>query len=86
MAYIYRTVKLSKCFGQQVTEYGEFIDFYGELEGFVTPQKATKKFRKMLTNQSITINRVEHYEDLYYMKVGDFIGYASLKTSKQVHM
>ena len=83
---IYRTVKLSKCYGQQVTDFGEFIDFYGELPGFVTPQKASKKFRKMFTNQSIVINKVEHYEDLYYMEVSDFLNYAKLKTTKQVNL
>ena len=85
MSFVNRTVKLSKCYGQQVTEYGDFADFYSELEGFYSPQKATRKLRRMFGNQSITINRVEHYECAYRMGTPEFLTYAQCVGQKQVN-
>lgn len=79
MAEIKKKTYTSECSGQRVSETGEFVDFSGTLMGRVTPVTATKKLRKALNDQTITINHVEEHCEVYVMPVEEFIECARIK-------
>lgn len=68
-----RTVTLSACIGQRLSELGEFEDYQDILIGDYTPEKATRTLRRIHSDQTITIVRVEQETGTYEMKIEDFI-------------
>lgn len=72
-----RTIALSRCSGQMVHD-GEFFDVCEELPGRYTPERATRKLRRELGDESITINHVEIESHYYSMKLEDFMTNAEI--------
>lgn len=72
-----RTIALSRCSGQMLKD-GEFFDVYEELPGRFTPERATRKLRRELNDESITINHVEIETHYYSMPIEDFMTHAEI--------
>lgn len=72
-----RTVALSRCYGQMVVN-GEFFDVYEEIPGNYTPERATRKLRRELDDETITINHVEIEKHYYSMTLEDFMTHAKI--------
>lgn len=72
-----RTIALSKCSGQMLKD-GEFFDVYEELIGRYTPERATRKLRRELGDETITINHVETETHYYSMPIEDFMIHADI--------
>lgn len=72
-----RTIALSRCSGQMVCD-GEFFDVYEELPGRFTPERATRKLRRELNDESITINHVEIESHYYSMTLEEFMTHAEI--------
>lgn len=72
-----RTIALSRCSGQMV-HGGEFFDVYEELPGRFTPERATRKLRRELNDESITINHVEIESHYYSMTLEEFMAHAEI--------
>lgn len=70
---INKTVRITKCYGQRLGSNGEFEDYYIELPGFLSLEKATRMVRRSEKDPMITINKIEHYQSYYRMSVSDFI-------------
>lgn len=72
-----RTIAFSRCSGQMLKD-GEFFDVYEELPGRYTPERATRKLRRELGNETITINHVETETHYYSMPLEDFMIHAEI--------
>ena len=72
-----RTIALSRCSGQMLAD-GEFFDVYEELPGYFTPERATRKLRRELGDETITINNVEIETHYYSMPLEDFMIHAEI--------
>ena len=72
-----RTIALSRCSGQKVHD-GEFFDVYEELPWRFTPERATRKLRRELNDESITINHVEIESHYYSMTLEEFMTHAEI--------
>lgn len=72
-----RTIALSRCSGQMLKD-GEFFDVYEELPGRYTPERATRKLRRELGDETITINHVETETHYYSMPLEDFMIHAEI--------
>lgn len=72
-----RTIALSRCSGQMLKD-GEFFDVCEELPGRFTPERATRKLRRELNDESITINHVEIESHYYSMTLEDFMTHAEI--------
>lgn len=72
-----RTIALSRCSGQMLKD-GEFFDVYEELPGRFTPERATRKLRRELNDESITINHVEIELHYYSMSLEEFMTHAEI--------
>lgn len=72
-----RTIALSRCSGQMVRD-GEFFDVCEELPGRFTPERATRKLRRELNDESITINHVEIESHYYSMTLEEFMTHAEI--------
>ena len=70
-----RTIVLSRCSGQMIKD-GEFFDVYEELPGHFTPERATRKLRRELGDETITINHVETETHYYSMPLEDFMNHS----------
>ena len=70
-----RTIALSRCSGQMLKD-GEFFDVYEELPGRFTPERATRKLRRELGDE--TINHVETETHYYSMTLEDFMIHADI--------
>ena len=79
-----RTVTISVCFGQRVNALGEFEDFVEDLTRAITPERATRLFRKRYRDDSITINRVDTMTDEYYLTEDEFLKYAHIRGEEQI--
>lgn len=66
-----RTLTLSFCVGVNIIE-GEIRDFYEVLPGDYTPERATKKLRRLNEDQSITINEVRTETGYFVMDLLEF--------------
>ncbi len=76
MRNIGRSFSVSKCEGQRYNyETQEIEDFYVELYGNFTPQRATNKLRKEYKDKTIQIFYVEQDKHYYTMTFDDFIKY-----------
>ena len=74
-----RTIALSRCSGQMLKD-GEFFDVYEELPGRFTPERATRKLRRELGDDTVTINHVEIETHYYSMTLEDFMIHADITT------
>lgn len=72
-----RTIALSRCSGQMLKD-GEFFDVYEELPGRFTPERATRKLRRELGDDTIVINHVEVETHYYSMTLEDFMIHADI--------
>lgn len=72
-----RTIALSRCSGQMLKD-GEFFDVCEELPGRYTPERATRKLRRELGDETITINHVETETHYYSMPLEDFMIHAEI--------
>lgn len=72
-----RTIALSRCSGKMLKD-GEFFDVYEELPGRFTPERATRKLRRELGDETITINHIEIEKHYYSMTLEDFITHAEI--------
>ena len=72
-----RTIALSRCSWQMLKD-GEFFDVYEELPGRYTPERATRKLRRELGDETITINHVETETHYYSMPLEDFMIHAEI--------
>ncbi len=72
-----RTIALSRCSGQMLKD-GEFFDVYEELPGRFTPERATRKLRRELGDDTVTINHVEIETHYYSMTLEDFMIHADI--------
>lgn len=77
-----RTLTLSHCLGIEVLG-GQIEEYYRLLVGDYTPEKATRKLRKMECNESITIKTVEHETGYFTMDVYEFIQMANCKLKEK---
>ena len=68
-----RSIQLSHCNGQRLNEQGDFEDFHELVMGSITPKSATRYFRKVFADDTITVNNVETDVDYYSMPIEDFI-------------
>lgn len=72
-----RTIALSRCSGQMLKD-GEFFDVHEELPGRFTPERATRKLRRELGDDTVTINHVEIEAHYYSMPLEDFMIHADI--------
>lgn len=79
-----RLVTISVCFGQRVNALGEFEDFVGDVTRAVTPDRATRIFRKKYRDDSIVINRVDTMTDEYYLTEDEFLKYAHIRGEETI--
>ena len=75
---IRRRVTASVCFGQRVNAIGEFEDFDETVTRAITPEMATRAFRRKYGDPTITVNHVETATDVYELSFEDFLRYAHL--------
>lgn len=75
---IRRRVTASVCFGQRVNALGEFEDFDETVTRAITPEMATRAFRRKYGDPTITVNHVETATDVYELSFEDFLRYAHL--------
>lgn len=75
---IRRRVTASVCFGQRVNALGEFEDFDETVTRAITPEMATRAFRRKYGDPTITVNHVETATDVYELSFDDFLRYAHL--------
>lgn len=69
---IRRNITLSKCHGQYVKD-GEFYDFYAELNGRYSVEKATARLRREFEDYTILITNVEYVDMICEMPLDEFI-------------
>lgn len=79
---IRRTLTITKCHGQFVKD-GEFYDFYAELNGSYTPEKATARLRKDYEDYTILITAVEYKRLTCEMPVEEFIIHSTIVNGKE---
>jgi hypothetical protein len=74
---IRRTLTITKCHGQIVKD-GEFFDFYAELNGAYTPERATARLRKDYEDYTILITSVEQKRLTCEMPIDEFIIHSTI--------
>ena len=69
-----RKIVTTKCNGQRLNkDTKELEDFSYDLDGFFTLDGATKRLRRNLGDESITIFNTQYEEHYYKMDLGKFI-------------
>ena len=71
---IKKTMPITYCNGQFLNEKtGEFEDFSGDFYGVTDTRKATKYYRNLIGNDSITINNCEVEYRVYRVPIAEII-------------
>lgn len=77
MNAIIRTVTVTMCYGQRMNDNMEFVDFCEPLIKDTDCAGATRSFRRLYHDRSITINHVEKETGRYRLSPEDFLKYAT---------
>ena len=78
---IRRNITLSKCSGQYVKD-GEFYDFYAELNGRYSVERATERLRREYEDYTILVTKIEYVDLICEMPIEEFIA-RSVITKKE---
>ena len=70
---IKKTIPITYCSGQFLNETGEFEVFTGNFYGVTDTRKATKYYRNLTGNDSITINNCETEYRVYRVPIAEII-------------